>query len=132
MRVARGIVGIVVGYVIFAASAVLLFRLGGRDPHMQQELGFIIGGTVYGMVFAAIGGYVSAVLGGGNSRVQSGVVGIVIALGAGASLAAGPQAGPMWSRVAALTLMAPSALVGGVLRGRRDARPGRAERGSVL
>jgi hypothetical protein len=128
MRVARWILGVVVGYAIFAVSAVLLFRLAGRDPHTQQELGFIIGAIVYGMVFGAIGGYVSAALGGGNPRIQGGVVGGVIALGATVSLIAGPHAGPMWSRVAALTLMAPSALAGGALRGRHGRGLSRTER----
>ncbi len=127
MKIARRILGVVVGYVIFAASAVLLFRLSGHDPHAQQSVSFMVGSVLYGMVFAALGGYASAALGGGNARVQGGVVGIIIALGATMSMLAGPNAGPMWSRLGALFLMAPSAAVGGILRARWHAAAGRTD-----
>ena len=125
MRIARRILGVVVGYVIFAVSAVLLFRLSGHDPHAQQTVRFIVGSVVYGMVFAAFGGYVSAALGGGNPLVQGGAVGIIIALGAVVSLLAGPHAGALWSRLSALFLMAPSAPVGSIVRARFQGTAGK-------
>ncbi len=116
MTTARRFLGVLVGYLIFAASAVLLFRLTGRDPHLSQSAGFMVASAVYGVVFAAVGGYTSAVVGGGSARAQSGWVALLIALGAIASIVAGPNDGSMWSRLAALVLMAPSAVVGGVVR----------------
>ena len=120
MSLARRALGVVVGYVIFAATAVLLFRLTGHDPHAVQPASFIIGSVAYGMLFAALGGYVSAVVGGGSPRVQAGLVALLIALGATVSLLAGPKAGSMWSRLTALFLMAPSAILGGLARARRE------------
>lgn len=119
MKVMRRVLGVILGYVIFAASAVLIFRLAGRDPHAQQDAAFRIGSIAYGMFFGGVGGYVSAAVGGGRARIQGSWVGVIIAVGATISLFAGPEAGPMWSRVAALALMAPSAVIGGIIRGRK-------------
>jgi ABC-type polysaccharide/polyol phosphate export permease len=126
MKIARRILGVILGYLIFAVSAVLLFQLARRNPHAEQPMAFMVGSIAYGMIFAAIGGYVSAVS-GGSPRVQGVAVAIIIALGATVSMLAGPNAGSMWSRVAALLLMAPSAAVGGILRARQVTPPGRAE-----
>ena len=126
MRVARRALGVIVGYAIFSASAVLLFRLSGHDPHAVQPAGFIIASVAYGMLFAALGGYVSAVVGGEGPRVQAALVALLIAAGATVSLLAGPKAGSMWSRLTAIFLMAPSALLGGLARAGRG--PGRRSR----
>jgi hypothetical protein len=124
MTVARRVLGVIVGYAIFAVSAILLFQLTRRNPHAAQPTMFMAGSIVYGITFAAIGGYVSAVLGGGNSRLQASAVGVVVALGATVSLLAGPHAGSVWSRVAALVLMAPAAAIGGILHARQTTREG--------
>jgi hypothetical protein len=120
----RRAVGVILGYVIFAATAVLLFRLSGHDPHAVQPVAFIAASVAYGIFFAILGGYVSGVVGGGSPWVQAGLVGALIALGATVSLLAGPKAGSTWSRVAALTVMAPSSLLGGVARARTSHRTG--------
>ncbi len=119
MSLVRRAVGAIVGYAIFAAAAFLLFRLSGRDPHAAQPAAFIVVSVGYGMFFAALGGYASAVSGGGNARVQSGLVAGLIALGAIVSLLAGSNGGSMWSRLAALFLMAPSAMLGALVRAKR-------------
>jgi hypothetical protein len=38
-------------------------RLARRNPHAEQPMVFMVGSIAYGIIFAAIGGYVSAVLG---------------------------------------------------------------------
>ncbi len=116
MTIVRRILGVVVGYAIFALSAVLLFRLSGRDPHLSQPGTFTAVSIVYGIVFAAVGGYVSGAVGGGSPRAQGRWVALIIALGATVSIIASPRDGSLWSRLAALVLMAPSAAVGGIAR----------------
>ena len=102
MRAARRILGVIVGYVIFAVAAVLLFQLTRRNPHAAQPMVFMAVSVAYGIVFAMIGGYVSAALGGGSPRVQGAAVAFVIALGATVSmpLARGPvpcgRGSPRW------------------------------------
>ena len=119
MKLARRVLGVFLGYAIFAASAVLLFALTGRDPHAPQDAVFMAGSVVCGMLFAAVGGYVSAVVAGGNARSQATWVGVIIAVGAAVSLLSGPATSSIWSRLTALIFMAPSALVGGVIRQRQ-------------
>jgi len=128
MKVARRVLGVIVGYAIFAVSAVLLFQLTRRNPHAEQPTMFMAGSVIYGIMFAIAGGYVSAVLGGGSARVQAGAVGVAIALGATVSLLAGPSASSAWSRVAALLLMAPAAAIGGIIRARLTTNEGRTPR----
>ncbi len=124
MSFVRRALGVILGYATFAATAVLLFRLSGHDPHAIQPIGFIAASVAYGMFFAVLGGYLSGVVGGGSPWVQAGLVGALIALGATVSLLAGPKAGSTWSRVAAILFMAPSSLLGGLARARTNRRTG--------
>jgi hypothetical protein len=47
----RSIGAVVAGYFIFAASAVLLFQLSGRDTHADAPLAFMAAATIWGAVF---------------------------------------------------------------------------------
>jgi hypothetical protein len=114
-RVLRTLGAVIGGYLIFALSAVALFQLSGRDPHTPQPLWFIVASVTYGMVFAAVGGFVAARLAPTRSPLHAGTVAGVLALGASVSLVASPGAGATWSQWAALALMAPSAYFGGHL-----------------
>ena len=112
-RVLRTIAAVTVGYLIFALSAVALFRLSGRDPHAPQPLGVVIASVIFGMVFAALGGVVAARLAPSRALRHAGGGAVLLALGAGVSLVASPAADATWSQWAALALMAPNAWVGG-------------------
>ena len=92
---ARTIGGIVVGYLIFAAAAVLIFAFGG--------------------------GYIAARVARRADNLAGIAVGSIIALGALVSLASSPT-GAIWSQLAALLLMAPAAVVGGLVARQRGSR----------
>ena len=111
------IVAIVAGYAVFGASAAILFPLTGRDPHAPAPMAFVIWTTIYGMVFAAAGGFAAAAIAPRKPRVHAAIVGALIALGAVVSLVAAPS-DARWSQLAALCLMAPAAAAGGMLRRR--------------
>jgi len=113
---ARGLLGIVAGYIIFAGSAVLLFLISRHDPHAPASSGFLVFSVVYGIVFAFLAGYVAAAIAGLGGMLYAMGVAIAIAAGALVSLIARPGKGAIWSQVAALLLMAPAALVGGYVR----------------
>jgi hypothetical protein len=116
---ARGLLGIVAGYIIFAGSAVLLFLISRHDPHAPASSGFLVFSVVYGIVFAFLAGYVAAAIAGLGGMLYAMGVAIAIAAGALVSLIARPGKGAIWSQVAALLLMAPAALVGGYVRTRQ-------------
>ena len=105
----------IVGYAIFIASAVVFFRLAGRDPHATQDASFVVGAVVFGMAFAAIGGFVAGLIAGRRPVSHAGIVAGLLALGALVSLLSSAAQSAVWSQVSALGLMAPSALVGGII-----------------
>jgi len=71
---------------------------------------------VSGVVFACAGGYVTAWLAGRRPLAHAVVMAVLIAIGAGLSLMSTLGHGSVWSQVAALTLMVPSAVLGGWFR----------------
>ncbi len=109
MNTVRSVAAVLIGYVVFAGSAVLLFNAAGRDPHAPQSLGFIIFTVVYGILFAGLGGLLAARIAPKKPTVHAALVSLLIALGATVSLLAAPGAGSTWSQWAALIFMAPSA-----------------------
>ncbi len=111
----RTIGAVIIGWLIFAVSATLLFRLSGQEPHAPATAKFMIGSIIYGVGFGFLGGWVAASL--AKRRGAALAVGIIIALGALVSLVAQPTAA-RWSPISALVLMAPAAALGGIARSR--------------
>ncbi len=114
----RTIAGVIIGWLMFVLSAVLLFRLAGQEPHAPATTKFMIGSIIYGVGFGFLGGLVAASI--AKRRAAGFAVGTIIALGAIVSLLAQPS-GARWSPVSALVLMAPAAALGGAIRRRSKA-----------
>lgn len=114
----RSIAGVVLGYAAFAASGFALFQLTGQPPHGAASVPFMVGAVVYGAAFACFGGYLSGWIAGRRPVAHGAAVAVVLALGAAASLMATRGTGVAWSQLSAITLMAPAAAAGGVLRRR--------------
>ncbi len=112
------------GDVIFAGSAVVLFRIAGIDPHSMASPTFIGFSVLYGIMFAALGGFVAGIIGRRPDVICGILLAAIIALGAITALITrtGPDA--IWTQSAALILMAPAALVGDWIRKSRKARAG--------
>jgi hypothetical protein len=115
----RSVVAILLGYIVFAASAYAVFRLSGQAPHEAASVPFMLVSITAGVVFALTGGYIAGWLAGRRPRAHGVAMAALLAVGAGVSLASTLGHGAVWSQVAALTLMAPSAALGGWLRARR-------------
>ena len=115
----RPFLAIIVGYLVFGLSAVLLFQLAHVDPHQQPGVGFMIGSTLYGIVFAGAAGYVAARIAGKRELAIAGAVAGIIAFLALISILAQPGLPTYWSQLAAMILMAPAAVVGGWMRTRK-------------
>jgi hypothetical protein len=115
----RAFLAVLVGYLIFGFSAVLLFQLAHVDPHQQPGIGFMIGSTVYGVVFAIAAGFTAAHIAGKRKLLNAGVVACIIALLALVSIFAQPGLPSYWSQIAAIVFMAPASILGGWIRARR-------------
>jgi len=113
----RSIGAVAAGYLIFAASAALLFQLSGQEPHEAAPVAFKIASIVWGAVFALVAGWLTARIAGRRQKLHSAIVAGLIALGALVSLLASAS-GAIWSQVSALVVMAPCALIGGVMSSR--------------
>lgn len=114
----RSLLAILIGYSVFGLSAVLLFQLAHVDPHQQPGFGFMFGSALYGILFAAAAGYVAAWIAARKETMYAGIVALIIALLALISIFAQPGLPTYWSQIAAIVLMAPTAVFGGWLRAR--------------
>jgi O-antigen/teichoic acid export membrane protein len=130
IRMLRSVSAVVVGYLPFGVSAVLLFKLTGRDPHAPAPLGFMLLSTLYGVAFAILSGYLAARLAGRRPLSHAIAVAGIIGLGALISIVLRPVGAALWSQMTALVLMAPSASLGGLIHRRRLGRPGPTSRRS--
>jgi hypothetical protein len=120
--VVRSIIGVVLGYAIFAVSAVFFFWIMGRDPHASQDAAFVVGAVLFGMATAMLGGFVAGLVAGQRPILHSGIVSVILAVGALVSLLSSPGEDAVWSQVSALCLMAPSAVMGGIARAKFSSR----------
>jgi len=111
----RVVAGILVGYVIFAASTALFFSLSGRDPHAPQSPAFMTFSIVVGVAFALTGGFIARRISRRNDNAAALGMACIVVLGALISLFASAGAGAHWSQLAALILLAPASFIGGLL-----------------
>lgn len=106
----RFVSGVILGYLIFAESAFLLFRITGHDPHAPASISFEIGAIVFGVLFAVLAGFIASFIGGRRDMLAAKCVAIILALGAILSMIATVVS---WSQIWAVIAMAPAVLLGG-------------------
>ena len=109
----RNVFAVIVGYLVFGATAGLLFAVTRRDPHLDQPAVFVVLSIVYGVFFATAGGFVAARTAPRQPRRNAAFVGVIIAVLALVSLTVNLGRGSLWSEIATLGLMAPAAVLGG-------------------
>lgn len=114
----RSLMAIVLGYAVFAVSAVALFTISGYDPHSPASLSFVLLALLYGACFGVAAGFIAAWVARKAYLMHAFAVGCMIALGATVSLIARPGEGALWTQLSAILLYAPLTLLGGHLRAR--------------
>ncbi len=114
---ARSILAIVIGYLVFAVPSVALFGLG-VDAHAPPTGQVFLFTVLYGIFFALLAGWVTVRLAGRPVLWPALVVAAVLALLAAVSLAF--ARGVYWTQLSALILMAPAVVAGGAIRLRRQ------------
>ena len=118
MTIIRSTIAVLLGYVVFAGSAVILFQVSGHRPHAAASLPFEAGTLVYGIFFAAIGGWLAAWIAARRPIEHGIILAAVIAIGAIISLLFS-DAAATWSQWSALLFMAPAAIGGSYWRSRQ-------------
>jgi hypothetical protein len=115
----RIISGIIIGYLVFAVSAFLLFRVTHQDPHAPTVMGFEIMAIGYGVFFAFFAGYWGTAIAGRSDMLVAIVIAVIMAALAIASMMA---KGVSWSPMSAVVCMVPAELVGGYVQARKRGR----------
>ena len=118
MKILRNIAAIIVGYLIFSVSAVLLFKLGGIDPHAESGIGTKAGVIVFGAVFALIGGYAAKLIAATKALSVNIILSVLMASFAAFSFF--KSEGEHYTQIAAILLFAPASLLGGFIRRRSE------------
>ena len=114
----QSVIAIAAGYFVFGISSAILFRVSGQDPHMLPTPGFFVCSVVYGMAFAAAGGYLAARWAPRQPLIHAAIVAALLDASAIASIFLERGAGSIWSQLLVLFLITPAALGGGYLRAR--------------
>lgn len=112
----RKTIAVIVGYLIFAVSAVLLFQLSGHDPHGEPSSGFAIIVILYGVIFAFAGGFVTKLITNAEGLRSNYILSVIMAGFAAFSLFA--TTGNHYTQIAAIFLFAPVSTIGGYARTR--------------
>ena len=115
----RTISGVILGYLIFAVPAFLLFPVTHHDPHAPASISFEIPAIAYGIFFAFLAGYCGNAIAGRCDMLVAIIIAVIIALIALASMIA---MGVGWSPVSAIVFNIPSELLGGYLLIKRRRR----------
>ena len=122
MNALRSTLAVLLGYVVFAAAALMFFRVLGRNPHQAAPLWFMVCSTVCGVLFAVVGAQVAVRIAGRSPFAHAVALAVVIALGAAASLFSTLGHGSIWSQATALLFAAPSAALSGWFHSHRTRR----------
>ncbi|MGI8811499.1 MAG: hypothetical protein ACR2IH_03100 [Pyrinomonadaceae bacterium] len=116
MVLARNILAVVAGYLIFAVSAVLLFKMGDFDPHAEASVGMIVLVVVFGSVFSFIGGYIAKRIAASDSLgVNAALAVLMFSFAAFSSV---QSSGSHYTQFAAMAIFAPVSFLAGYV-GRR-------------
>jgi len=116
MKVFRTILAVIIGYLIFALSAVLLFTLANIEPHDETGYTTIVGVIAYGIVFSLIGGTITKLIASGTSLTANIILALLIA--AIAAVSAYMSDGSNYTQFAAIAIFAPASLIGGIITSR--------------
>jgi hypothetical protein len=115
----RTIAGVIIGYLVFAVSAFLLFRVTHQDPHAPTVMGFEIMAIVYGVFFAFFAGYWGTAIAGRSDMLAAIAIALIMTTLAIVSMMA---KGVSWSPLSAVFCMVPAELVGGYTQARKGRR----------
>ena len=99
MNIARSTLAVVVGYLIFAASAFAFFRISGQPPHQAAPLPIMLESIAFGMNFALLGGYVAGWLAQRRPVAHGAGVAALLAIGGAVSLLSALGTGAVWSQM---------------------------------
>jgi hypothetical protein len=112
------ILGVIAGYALFAASTFILFSIPGIDPYQMPNPFLLIVSAVYGMVFAAVAGYVAVLI--AKNILSAYVLAAVMFIMAFLSLVSVWNQGTIWSEITVIIFMVPASVMGGIIKSKNN------------
>lgn len=109
----RKILAIIVSYVIFAVSAVLLFNLAEQNPHADATINFKIITAAYGIFFSVLSGLVLQLIARTKNLTLNLILAFIMAAFAAVSLLT--SGGNSWTQLFAIIIFAPASVMGGLI-----------------
>jgi hypothetical protein len=100
----RHVAGVVVGYLFFGITSVLLFRVSGFDPEAAAPLWFMALSTLAGIVFAGAAGFFASIISPFGSRAAWHLAAVVAAIGV-VFLVTQWSRGAIWSEVVTILVL---------------------------
>jgi len=107
----RKIAGVIIGYIIFAISALALFKFSSQDPHADPATVFIVLTAVYGIIFSFLGGLVAALIARAIDLKVNYMLAFIIAGFAAFSFI--KTNGNHWTQLLAIFAFTPASILGG-------------------
>ncbi|RZJ51667.1 MAG: hypothetical protein EOO44_14200 [Flavobacterium sp.] len=107
----RKILSVIVGYMIFVISSLLLFRISGVKPHSETPIPFMLLTLIYGTFFSLISGFVTQFIAGTKTLKVNYFLFVIMAGFATFSLF--KSSGNSWTQLLAIFVFAPVSIFGG-------------------
>jgi len=114
----RKIFGVIIGYALFVATSLALFRLSGQDPHGQTTISFQILTAIYGAVFSFLSGLVLQFVAKTTNLTLNYILAGIIAGFATFSLI--KSDGGHWTQILAIFIFAPVSILAGLFYIKRN------------
>jgi len=113
----RKILSVIAGYLIFAVTSVLLFKLAAQDPHQPASGQFMMITLAWGIFFSVIAGMIVQLVSGSRTLFLNYILASMMFAFAAISMIL--SKGSHWTQLFAMLVFAPVSIVGGILMLRR-------------
>jgi len=119
VEITRAILGVAVGYILFASAGVLLFAVSLPHALEPHHLLFVAAAVAAGVAYSSLAGYVGVAMAGRAARESMIAFAVAIALGSVVLFALRPAGLAPWSQATVVLLFGPAALIGALSRCRQ-------------
>jgi di/tricarboxylate transporter len=113
----KKILAVIIGYMVFAISSVLLFTLTGHHPHQDAPFNFKLITIACGVCFSILAGAVVQLIAKQNTLGLNFILASMMFAFAGISMAV--SGGSHWTQLFAMFIFAPVSIVGGYIANKR-------------
>lgn len=114
----KSILGIIIGYAIFVATSLALFKFSGQKPHADTTIGFMILTIIYGAISSFLSGFVAQFISKSKELKVNYVLAFIIA--GFATFSYFKSTGNHWTQICAIFIFAPVSILGGIFYNKRS------------